>query len=107
MQVMSVDVQTQKYLTLLDLSKAIASHRDLSELFHDIACRLQNLFPFRDLAVMLHDVDRNVMRSYFFEGCHSAEVVTREPTDVAIEESINGYVWRHQQPLIIHDLDQD
>ena len=53
--VSSVDVQTQKYLTLLELSKAIASHRDLSELFHDIACRLRNLFPFRDLAVMLHD----------------------------------------------------
>jgi len=52
MQVPSVDVQTQKYLTLLELSKAIASHRDLSELFHDIACRLRNLFSFRDLAVM-------------------------------------------------------
>jgi hypothetical protein len=35
-QVPSVDVETQKYLTLLELSKAIASHRDLSELFHDI-----------------------------------------------------------------------
>ena len=34
--------QTQKYLTLLELSKAIASHRGLSELFHDLFCRLQN-----------------------------------------------------------------
>ena len=40
-QLSSVDVQTQKYLTLLELSKAIASHRGLSELFHDIACRLR------------------------------------------------------------------
>jgi formate hydrogenlyase transcriptional activator len=106
-QVASVDVKTQKYLTLLELSKAIASHRDLSDLFHDIACRLQNLFPFRDLAVMLHDADRNVMRSYFFEGCHAAELVSREPAEVAIGESINVHVWRTQQPIIIRDLDQD
>ena len=28
------DEQTKKYLTLLELSKAIASHRDLAGLFH-------------------------------------------------------------------------
>ena len=105
-QLSSVDVQTQKYLTLLELSKAIASHRNLSELFHDIACRLRNLFPFRDLAVMLHDDQRNVMRSYFFEGCNEGWA-NIQATEVAVDESINGHVWREQQPLIIRDLDQD
>ncbi|HJS23010.1 MAG TPA: sigma 54-interacting transcriptional regulator [Pyrinomonadaceae bacterium] len=103
----SVDVQTQKYLTLLELSKAIASHRDLAELFHDIACRLRNLFPFRDLAVMLHDGEQNVMRGYFYEGCAEADWATKKPTEVPIDESINGHVWRDQQPTIISDLDQD
>ena len=106
-QVPSVDVQTQKYLTLLELSKAIASHRDLSELFHDIACRLRHLFSFRDLAVMLHDDDRNVMRSYFFEGCEPDRWNNKERTEVAVDESINGHVWSTQQPLIIRDLAQD
>jgi len=105
--VSSVDVQTQKYLTLLELSKAIASHRDLSELFHDIACRLRNLFPFRDLAVMLHDGEQHVMRGYFYEGCAEADWATKKPTEVPIDESINGHVWRDQQPMIIRDLDQD
>ena len=103
----SVDVQTQKYLTLLELSKAIASHRDLSELFHDIACRLRNLFPFRDLAVMLHDGAQDVMRGYFYEGCEEADWASRQPVEVPINESINGHVWRDQQPMIIRDLDQD
>jgi formate hydrogenlyase transcriptional activator len=103
----SVDVQTQKYLTLLELSKAIASHRDLSELFHDIACRLRNLFPFRDLAVMLHDGDQNVMRGYYYEGCAEADWASKKAVEVSIDESINGHVWRDQQPLIIRDLDQD
>ena len=106
-QVPSVDVQTQKYLTLLELSKAITSHRDLSALFHDIACRLRNLFPFRDLAVMLHDGKRNVMRSYFFEGCDSTKWVNEEPTEVPIDDSINGHVWREQKAMIISDLDED
>ena len=106
-QLSSADVQTQKYLTLLELSKAIASHRDLSQLFHDIACRLRNLFSFRDLAVMLHDGQRNVMRSYFFEGCEEADWSSKQPVEVAIDESFNGYVWREQQPLIIRDLEQD
>jgi len=103
----SVDVQTQKYLTLLELSKAIASHRDLSELFHDIACRLRNLFPFRDLAVMLHDGNQDVMRGYYYEGCAEAEWASNKAVEVAIDESINGHVWRDQQPLIIRDLDRD
>lgn len=103
----SVDVQTQKYLTLLELSKAIASHRDLSELFHDIACRLRNLFPFRDLAVMLHDGDQDVMRGYYYEGCAEADWASNKGVEVAIDESINGHVWRDQQPLIIRDLGQD
>jgi formate hydrogenlyase transcriptional activator len=103
----SVDVQTQKYLTLLELSKAIASHRDLSELFHDIACRLRNLFPFRDLAVMLHDGEQNVMRGYYYEGCAEADWASKKAVEVSIDESINGHVWRGQEPLIIRDLDQD
>src|ERR1044071_7577892 len=106
MHVPSVDVQTQKYLTLLELSKAIASHRNLSEVFHEIACRLRNLFPFRDLAVMLHDEQRNVMRSYFFEGCKEGWA-NIQSTEVAVDESINGHVWRDQEPIIIGDLDQE
>jgi formate hydrogenlyase transcriptional activator len=105
-QLSSVDVQTQKYLTLLELSKAIATQRNLSEFFHDIACRLRNLFPFRDLAVMLHDEQREVMRSYFFEGCKEGWA-NIQSTEVAIDESINGHVWREQEPLIIRDLNED
>ena len=105
-QLSSVDEQTQKYLTLLELSKAIASHRNISELFHEIACRLRNLFPFRDLAVMLHDEQRNVMRSYFFEGCEEGWA-NIQSTEVAVDDSINGHVWREQEPLIIRALDRE
>lgn len=106
-QVPSVDVQTQKYLTLLELSKAITSHRDLSALFHDIACHLRRLFPFRDLAVMLRDEKKNVMRSYLYAGCDQADWANQQPTEVPIDDSINGRVWRDQKAMIVSDLDGD
>ncbi len=85
-QVVVADAQTKKYLTLLELSKAIASHRDLSGLFHDLACRLQNLFNFRDLGVLLHDKSRNVMRLPLLETCEPTQ--WEVPTEVPMEGSI-------------------
>jgi formate hydrogenlyase transcriptional activator len=98
-----VDRQTQKYLTLLELSKAIASHRDLPGLFHDIACRLQNLFSFRNLGVMLHDPAENVMRLYLLETCEPTG--WQSPSTVPIEGSIAGWVWQNQEPVVIRDLE--
>ena len=63
----SVCLQPQQYRTLLELSKAIASHRNLSDLFHDLAGRLRYLFDFHYLGVMLHDASRNVMRLHIME----------------------------------------
>src|SRR6185503_15651509 len=62
---------------------------------------------FRDMAVMLHDGRRNVMRSYTLEGCDKAQWIGRPPTEVSVEESINGEVWKSQTPMIIDDLDHD
>jgi formate hydrogenlyase transcriptional activator len=107
-QLSALDVQTQKYLTLLELSKAIASHQDLSELFRDLACRLRNLFNFRDLAVMFYVPKKNVMRSHVMEECQPQHSwIDKDPTEVPIEGSINGRVWKDQQPVVIRDLDEE
>lgn len=100
-------VQTHKYLTLLELSKAIASHRELPDLLHDLACRLRILFNFRDLAVMLYDGKRNVMRSHILEECEQREWESKDPAEVPIEGSVNGSVWKTQRPIVIRDLDQE
>ena len=100
-----VDEQTKKYLTLLELSKAIASHRDLSGLFHDLACRLQKLVNFSHLGVMLYDAKRNAMRFHLLETCEPAE--WQNPLEVPMEGSIAGWVWEHQEPVVIRDLEQE
>jgi len=95
-------LKPEQYLTLLELSKAIASHRDLAKLFHDLACRLQILFKFRSLAVMFHDSSRNIMRCHFLETC--APTKWQPPTEVPMEGSIAGWVWEHQEPVVVHDI---
>ena len=98
-------LRREQYLTLLGLAKAISSHRNVPDLFRDLACRLQELFRFRDIGVMLHDETRNVMRLYVLEAC---EALLREPvTEVPIEGSIAGWVWRTQEPVIVSDLEND
>jgi len=105
LEVAPAEVQTQKYLTLLELSKAIASHRELSELFHDLACRLQNLFNFRNLGVMLQDSAKGVMRLHLLETCEPIQ--WEAPSEIPVEGSIAGWVWQNQEPLAIRDLDQE
>jgi formate hydrogenlyase transcriptional activator len=99
------DLRQEQYLTLLGLAKAISSHRNIPDLFRDLACRLQDLFKFRDIGVMLHDETHDVMRLYVLEAC---EGLLREPvTEVPIEGSIAGWVWQNQEPIVVSDLQHD
>jgi formate hydrogenlyase transcriptional activator len=99
------DSQAQQYLTLLEVSKSIASHRNLSELFHDLAERLHPLVNFHFLTMMLHDATRNVMRLHLLET--AAPGTLRAGEEYAMEESPSGLVWRTQEPLIIDDLERE
>src|SRR2546429_7140613 len=55
----------EHYLTLLNLSKAIASHRDLTKLFHDLTCRLHMLLKVLSLTLSFHKTSRTLIRSRF------------------------------------------
>lgn len=99
------DEQTKKYLTLLELSKAIASHRDLSGLFHDLACRLQSLIDFSHLGVLLYDQKGNVMRLHLVESCAPGK--QQPAAEVPMEGSIAGWVWTNQEAVVIRDLETE
>jgi formate hydrogenlyase transcriptional activator len=99
------DVEQQKYLTLLELSKVIASHRNLNDLFHDLAARIHHLFDFQSISFMLHDGARNVMRLHILETSEPA--FRRLPDEVPIEGSITGWVWQNQEPVVVHDVDEE
>ena len=56
-----------RYQTLLAISEAIVSHRDLSSLFHDLADQLRRVARFDYLSLVLHEAASNTMRLHLLE----------------------------------------
>src|SRR5215510_7281986 len=92
----------QQYLTLLELSKAISLHRNLPDLFHDLAGHLHHLFEFRNLGVVLYDESRNALRLHILESVEPGGCAI--PDELPIEGSISGWVWQNQQPFIAANI---
>jgi formate hydrogenlyase transcriptional activator len=90
---------------LLEVSESIASHRDLEELFRDLAQRLPQIVPFDYINAVLHEPARDVMRLWL--------LVTATPStispglELSIDESPGGLVWKTQQPLTVNDVTQE
>jgi formate hydrogenlyase transcriptional activator len=87
-----------QYRTLLAVSQAIVSHRDLETLFHELGGRLHLVARFDFLSLVLHDDASNTMR------LHVLETVEPVPPGTVIvlppEEDPAGLVWQTQQPLV-------
>ncbi len=87
---------------LLEVSESIASHRDLGELFHDLAQRLPHIVPFDFINAVLHESERNIMRLWL--------LVTSQPSTISpglelpVDESPGGLVWKTQQSLMVVDI---
>src|SRR5215472_1043268 len=85
----------QQYQTLLAVSQAIVSRRDLHALFQELADRLHQVARFDFLALVLHDAASNTMR------LHVLETVEPVPPGTVIvlppEEDPAGLVWQTQQ----------
>lgn len=93
------------YQALLAVSASINSHRDLSELFHDLSQRLGHVLQFDYLSLQLHDSERNVMRRHVLE--RSVPVKEFAGDDLPDAELLSGWVWQNQKPIIIGDLEQE
>ena len=87
--------------TLLEVSRAIASHTNLADLFHALVEGLHPLVGFDFLAVSLFDPDRNVMRVHVLDSVADSPI--KAGMEFSMEESIAAAVWQTQQPLIISD----
>src|SRR5437660_1511819 len=80
-------------LTLLAVSEAIVSHRDLSALFHELAGRLHQVVRFDYLALLLHEAENNTLRLHVLEPPDPAAA----PVSLAVGETPARLVWQTQQ----------
>ncbi|MFN7945032.1 MAG: sigma 54-interacting transcriptional regulator [Blastocatellia bacterium] len=91
--------------TLLEITEVIATHRDLTSLFHDLAERLRPVVQFDLLGVSLYDAERNRMRLRLFET--PLPDLPAPPGEYELEGSLAGWVWQTQEPVLIADVTQE
>ena len=96
-------MQTLAYQSLLDVSQAILQHRDLAGLFRDLSARLRSILRFDFLNLVLHDAATNTMRLHILEAVSGAPLETPH-LELTPEESPSGWVFLHQEPLVIPDV---
>jgi formate hydrogenlyase transcriptional activator len=94
--------ELRRYQALLELADLMVRHYSLSELFHELAQRLQRVAEFQLLHFSLYDPKENVVRRHLWEGEGPAI-----PEVVPLPDSASGYVWQNQTPLLIRDLHED
>jgi formate hydrogenlyase transcriptional activator len=95
----------QQYRTLLAVSEAIVSHRDLGTLFHDLADRLHLVVRFDYLACSLHDAASNTMPLHVLETTEPIPI--QAPQTISVEENPAGIVLQTQRPLSISNVAEE
>src|SRR5438132_6254339 len=95
----------QQYRTLMAVSRAIVSHRDLATLFHDLAGRLHLVVRFDYLACVLHDAASNTMRLHVLET--TEPVPAEAPRRFSVDEDPAGIVLQTQHPLIVSNVAEE
>ncbi len=96
----------QQYRTLLAVSEAIVSHRDVVTLFHDLAGRLHLVVRFDYLACVLHDATSNTLRPHVLETTEPISAQTARPP-FSVEEDPAGSVLQTQHSLIVSNVAEE
>src|SRR5258705_1797254 len=103
-QLAAVSPEAQ-HRALLEVAEAISQHRDLRELFHELAARLHGVVEFDYLNLTLHDAGRNVMRLHILETEQPSTI--RPGAEFPMGETPSGWVWETQQPFILDDTEEE
>src|SRR3990172_12390067 len=96
----------EQYCALLEVSQAIAAHRDLSALVQDLAQRLHRVVNFDFFALILSDPGRQTMRLHILDSSipPHAEVVGME---MRLGGTPAGYVVETQKPLVVQNIEEE
>ena len=95
----------ERYQALLEVAEAISSHRNLDELFRDLAQRLPRVVHVNFVALSLHDPSHNTMRLHSIQANVPADLVGGH--EGPVEKSPAGWAWNTQQPILVPDLAEE
>jgi transcriptional regulator with GAF, ATPase, and Fis domain len=94
------------YAALFELTQSISGHSDLDSLCRALFRSLKRVVQFDFLGVMLHDAsgDTLCIHSVVSMGVIKAD---DRPLVFAMDDNPAGWVWKHQQPLVIPRIDRE
>ena len=84
------DSSLLQYQALLEITQVIATHHDLSSLFHDLTERLRSVVQFDLLGVSLYDPVSHQMRLRLFET--PLADLPAPPEEYAVDDSLAGWI---------------
>lgn len=94
-----------KYRMLLEVSESIASHREMSALFHDLGIRLHRVLEFDFLVLILHDPQEDVARLHVLET--SRPTLVQPGLALPVHESPSMQVIENQRICVVSDIDRE
>jgi formate hydrogenlyase transcriptional activator len=99
------DSTVEQYQALLEVAESIAAHRELEELFHDLAQRLHRLVIFDFICLALPDSTRHTVRLHVLESRLPTRI--QPGLELPMEDSLRRLVWEGQEGLVVRDLEQE
>ena len=94
---------SDQYRALFAVSDAIASHRDLTTLFRELAGRLARVVQCDALSLVLHDSSTDTMRRHILEA---SDLISPPPFNLRPDDDPAGMVWQTQKPFVTAVFDE-
>ncbi len=94
----------RRYARLLEVTSDLVSTLDLDNLLNNIARAAQELTGSEAASILLHDPQTNHL---YFEATTGDVIETLGRTAIPAQNSLAGWIFTHQEPLIVDDALQD
>ncbi len=94
----------RRYARLLEVSSQLVSTLELQSLLDSIVAAAQELTESESASLLLYD---SQTRHLYFEAATDNLIQGLDRTAVPADNSIAGWVYKHQEPLVVEDALQD
>lgn len=100
----SPDTLLERYLSLVDITRVLASTLDLDRLLHQIVHAAATLTDSHAASIILYDAQKNRL---FFQSSTNLDSKVMRGLEVPVDNSIAGEIVRTRQPMIVMNTDEE
>jgi len=94
-----VEDDPRRYEALLQIADLMVRPGGLADLFRELVGLLRKVAAFDFAGFSLYDSARDKMRIFLWDGSQ----LDPAPLELSVDESLLGWAWRDQQPVVVQD----